>query len=155
MSQVPRNRNTHKDSLATLATSSAQNLPRLILVEDLCNPTEVKGNSIHVHQIRWVQAGWTLLYCSLRKMFCLRISPRLTKCKRKLLGFGYLRTRNCISDPSLAHTCCANTTKQLSYSWKNHMKEFVEATWGADLYLTRPSHKAIGGRICKRKHKTM
>ena len=52
MSQVPRNRNTHKDSLATLVTSSAQNLPRVILVEDLCNPTEVKGNSIHVHQIR-------------------------------------------------------------------------------------------------------
>ena len=27
LSQIPRNRNTHSDSLATLATSSAQNLP--------------------------------------------------------------------------------------------------------------------------------
>ena len=45
------------DSLATLATSSAQNLPRVILVEDLCKPTELKGNVVHVHQIR-VGPSW-------------------------------------------------------------------------------------------------
>ena len=39
---IPRSRNTHADSLATLATSSAQGLPRVILVEDLCKPTEMK-----------------------------------------------------------------------------------------------------------------
>ena len=33
---VPRNGNTHADSLATLATSLAQSLPWVILVEDLC-----------------------------------------------------------------------------------------------------------------------
>ena len=36
LSHVPRSGNTHANSLATLATSSAQNLPRVILVEDLC-----------------------------------------------------------------------------------------------------------------------
>ena len=45
------------DSLATLATSSAQSLPRVILVEDLCKPTELKGNVVHVHQIR-VGPNW-------------------------------------------------------------------------------------------------
>ena len=40
LQQIPRSRNTHADSLATLATSSAQNLPRVILVEDLYKPTE-------------------------------------------------------------------------------------------------------------------
>ena len=45
------------DSLATLATSSAQSLPRVILVEDLCKPTELKGNVVHVHQIR-VGPSW-------------------------------------------------------------------------------------------------
>ena len=35
LSQVPRSRNTHADSLATLATFSVQSLPRVILVEDL------------------------------------------------------------------------------------------------------------------------
>ena len=52
LSQVPRNRNVHADSLATLATSSTQNLPRVILVEDLCKPAEVRATMVHVHQIR-------------------------------------------------------------------------------------------------------
>ena len=45
------------DSLATLATSSAQNLPRVILIEDLCNPTKVEGNMVYVHQIK-VGPSW-------------------------------------------------------------------------------------------------
>ena len=49
---IPRSGNTHADSLATLATSSVQNLPRVILIEDLCKPTEVKGEVVHVHQVR-------------------------------------------------------------------------------------------------------
>ena len=40
------------DSLATLAPSSAQSLPRVILMEDLCKPFEVGRNVVHVHQIR-------------------------------------------------------------------------------------------------------
>ena len=36
---VPRSGNAHADSLATLATSSAQNLPRIILIEDLHRPS--------------------------------------------------------------------------------------------------------------------
>ena len=35
LSHVPRSGNTHADSLATLATSSTQDLPRVVLVEDL------------------------------------------------------------------------------------------------------------------------
>ena len=57
LSQVPRSRNTHADSLTTLATSSAQNLPRVILIKELCNPTKVEGNMVHVHQIK-VGLSW-------------------------------------------------------------------------------------------------
>ena len=49
---VPRSGNTHADSLATLATSSAQSLPRVILIEDMYKLTEVKGEMVHVHQVR-------------------------------------------------------------------------------------------------------
>ncbi|XP_075658802.1 uncharacterized protein LOC142628635 [Castanea sativa] len=42
LQQIPRSRNTHADSLATFATSSARSLPWFILVEDLCKPTEMK-----------------------------------------------------------------------------------------------------------------
>ena len=39
---IPKNGNAHADSLAMLATSSAQNLPRVILVENLYKPTETR-----------------------------------------------------------------------------------------------------------------
>ena len=55
--QIPRIRNTHADFLATLTTSSAQNLPRVILVEDLCKPTKMKREMVHIHQIR-VEPSW-------------------------------------------------------------------------------------------------
>ena len=55
--QIPRIRNTHADFLATLTTSSAQNLPRVILVEDLCKPTKMKREMVHIHQIR-VGPSW-------------------------------------------------------------------------------------------------
>ena len=40
-----------------LGTSSAQSLPWVILVEDLCKPTELGRNVIHIHQIR-VGPNW-------------------------------------------------------------------------------------------------
>ena len=51
MSHVPRNGNTHADSLATLATSSAQDLPWVILVEDLYTQTLVHHGALQIHQI--------------------------------------------------------------------------------------------------------
>ena len=47
----------HANSLATLATSSMQCLPRVILVEDLYKPAKVKKQGIPIHQIR-VRPSW-------------------------------------------------------------------------------------------------
>ena len=52
LSQVPRSRNAHANSFATLATSSAQGLPQVILMEDLCKPSEIGRSVVYVHQIR-------------------------------------------------------------------------------------------------------
>ena len=49
---ISRNGNAHADSLAMLATSSAQNLPRVILVEDLYKPTETRREIAQIHQIK-------------------------------------------------------------------------------------------------------
>ena len=46
---IPRSGNTHADSLATLATSSTERLPQVILVEDLCKPTKGKAEMVHDH----------------------------------------------------------------------------------------------------------
>ena len=51
LQHIPRSRNTHADSLAMLATSSAQSLPRIIIVEGLCQPTELMGKVAHVDQV--------------------------------------------------------------------------------------------------------
>ena len=48
---VPRSGNAHTDSLAMLATSSVQNLPRIILVEDLRKPSATV-NTIQINQVR-------------------------------------------------------------------------------------------------------
>ena len=52
LKHVSRSGNTHADSLATLATSSAQCLPQVILVEDLHRPSVVKAELMHVHSVR-------------------------------------------------------------------------------------------------------
>ena len=58
--QIPKSRNMHDDSFATLTTSSAQILPQVILVEDLCKPTEIKGRKSIFIKLRWDLAGWIL-----------------------------------------------------------------------------------------------
>ena len=52
LSYIPRSGNTHADSLATLATSSAQDLPRVVLVEDLYTPTSIHHGMPRIHQIK-------------------------------------------------------------------------------------------------------
>ena len=49
---ISRNGNTHADFLATIATFSTQDLPRVILVEDLCTLTLIKRDLLQVHQIK-------------------------------------------------------------------------------------------------------
>ena len=52
LQHIPRGGNTHADSLATLGTSSAQNLPRVILIEDLGKTSGERGNMIYVPHVR-------------------------------------------------------------------------------------------------------
>ena len=48
---VPRSGNVHADSLVMLATSSAQDLPRVILIEDLYKPSRTE-DTVQINQIR-------------------------------------------------------------------------------------------------------
>ena len=80
---VPRSGNTHANSLATLATSLAQSLPRVILIEDLCKPTEVKGKVVHVHQVR-VEPSWMdPIVLFLREDILLEEKTEANKIRRK------------------------------------------------------------------------
>ena len=49
---IRRSGNTHADSLATLATSTAQDFPKVIFVEDLYTSIPIKRDLLQVHQIK-------------------------------------------------------------------------------------------------------
>ena len=57
LSHISKSGNTHADSLATLATSSAGQLPRIILVEHLGGASKVVKNTTCVHEIK-VGPSW-------------------------------------------------------------------------------------------------
>ena len=87
MLHIPRNRNTYVDSLATLATSLAQGLPRVILVEDLYKPTEVKREMVHIHQIRVGPSWMDPKVLFLREDILLEEKSKADKVRRKALQF--------------------------------------------------------------------
>ena len=104
LQHIPRGENTHVDSLATLATSLAQNLPRVILVEDLGKPSGEKENMIYVSHVRVGLTGWTPSFSFLVKMFYHKTNQKPKRYVGRLLGSGYSRTRNCTNDFSRDHT---------------------------------------------------
>ena len=57
LSHISRSGNTHADSLATLATSSAGVLPQIILVEHLGRANEVAEGTVRVHEVK-VGPSW-------------------------------------------------------------------------------------------------
>ena len=84
---VPRSGNTHADSLATLATSSAQSLPRVVLVEDLCKPTEVRGGAVHIHHGRVGPSWMDLLVLFLKEDILPKDKSEADKVRRKTPRF--------------------------------------------------------------------
>ena len=52
LSHISISGNTHIDSLATLATSSAGQLPRIILIEHLGGASKITKDTTRVHEIK-------------------------------------------------------------------------------------------------------
>ena len=124
---IPRSGNTHADSLATLATFSTHDLPRVILVEDLCKPTRVKRNIVQVHQVRVGPSWMDPMVLFLKKDILPEERSKAKKVRRKAPRFWLSKDQNCISTPFLGHTCCVYILKHQSYSFRSYMKGFVEA----------------------------
>ena len=117
--RILRSRNTYADSLATLATSSAQSLLQVILVEDLCKPTKIKREMVHIHQIRVGPSWMDSIVLFLKEDILLEGSPRLTKCKERLIGFGCLKTKSCKSALFLGHICYTYILRHQTYSYRS------------------------------------
>ena len=70
-----------------LATSSAYSLPLVILIEDLCKPTKVKGEVVYVHQVR-VESSWmNPIVLFLREGILSEDKSEVDKVRRKTLRF--------------------------------------------------------------------
>ena len=93
LSHIPRGGNTHADSLATLATSSAQDLPRVVLVEDLCTPTSIHQGMPRIHQIKLGPSWMDSVSLFLEKDILPEENSKAEKVRRKTPRFWLSKDR--------------------------------------------------------------
>ena len=96
---IPKNGNAHVDSLAMLATSSAQELPRVILVEDLYKPTETRRETTQIHQIKAGPSWMDSIIQFLKEDILPEERIEADKVRRKATRYYYPRTRNYTNAP--------------------------------------------------------
>ena len=87
LQHIPRSGNPRADSLAMLATSSVQNLPHVILIEDLCKPLGIRGNMLCVHHIRIGPSWMDFIIQFLSKDVLLEDKSKAEKIRRKAPRF--------------------------------------------------------------------
>ena len=87
LSHVPRSGNTHADSLATLATSSAQELPRIVLVEDLYTQALMHHGAPRIHQVTLGPSWMDAVSLFLEKDILLKEKSEADKVRRKAPRF--------------------------------------------------------------------
>ena len=93
LSHIPRGGNTHADSLAILATSSAQDLPRVVLVEDLCTPTSIHQGMPRIHQIKLGPSWMDSVSLFLEKDILPEENSKAEKVRRKTPRFWLSKDR--------------------------------------------------------------
>ena len=95
---VPRSGNAHANSLAMLATSSAQDLPRVILVEDLYKPTKT-GETAQINQIRTGPSWIDSIIRFLREDILPEERIEADKIRRKATSYWLSEDHNYINVP--------------------------------------------------------
>ena len=86
LQHVPRSGNAHADSLAMLATSSAQDLPRVILVEDLYKPSRTE-DTVQINQIRAGPSWMDSMIQFLKEDILLEEKVEADKIRRKATSY--------------------------------------------------------------------
>ena len=116
LSHVPRSGNTHADSLATLATSLAQNMPRVIIVKDLCTSTPTKKELLQIHQINLGPSWMDSILLFLERDILHEEKEKVEKYEGKPFDFGCLRKKSCINVRFLGHICFAYILRHRNHS---------------------------------------
>ena len=130
-------------------------LPRVILVEDLCKPIEIEGNAVHIHQIR-VSPSWMDSIVLFHKEDILPEEKlEADKVWRKAYRFWLSEDQKLYKRSfSRPYLLCIHP-EVVEVLLEELHKGICGSHTRADLYLIGPLLKAIGGQICRRKHKSM
>ena len=135
---VPRSGNAHADSLAMLATSSAQDLPRVILVEDLYKPSRTV-DMVQINQIRAEPSWMDSIMQFLKVDVLLEEKIETDKIRRKATSYwlseDHKRYKRSFSGPYLL---CAHLEKTESL-----LEEMHEGIYGSHTRGRSLAHRAI------------
>ena len=139
LSHISKGGNTHADSLATLAMSSAQDLLRVILVEDLCTPTSLHWGMPQIHQIKLGPSWMDSISLFLEKDILSEEKSETEKVRRKAPRFWLSEDRKLykrsFSDPYLL---CVHPKASESL-----LEELHEGVCGSHIGGRSLSHRAI------------
>ena len=135
----PRGGNTHVDSLATLTTSSTQDLPRVILVEDLCTPTSLHRGMPQIHQIKLGPSWMYSISLFLEKDILPEEKFEAEKVRRKAPWFWLSEDRKLYKRSfSGPYLLCVHPKASESL-----LKELHEGVYGSHIGGRSLSHSAI------------
>ena len=135
---VPRSGNVHANSLAMLATSLAQHLPRVILVEDLYRPTEAREVA-QIHQIRVVPSWMDSIIRFLREDILPEEKVEVDKIRRKATSY-WLSEDHKLSKRSFSGPYLLYVHPELTESL---LEELHEGICGSHTGGRSLAHKAI------------
>ena len=139
MSHIPRSGNTHADSLATIATSSAQDLPRVVLVEDLYTHTSVHHGIPRIHQIKLDPSWMDSISLFLEKDILPKEKSEAEKIRRKAPRFWLSEDRKLYKHSfSGPYLLCVHPE-----ALESVLKELYERVCGSHTGGRSLSHRAL------------
>ena len=139
LSHISRGGNTHANSLATLATSSAQDLPQVILVEDLCTHTSLHHGMLRIHQIKLGPSWMDSISLFLEKDILPEEKFKAKKVRRKAPRFWLSEDRKLYKHSfSSPYLLCVHPEASESL-----LEELHEGIYGSHTGGRSISHRAI------------
>ena len=139
LSHISRSGNTHTDLLATLATSLAGQLPRIILVKHLGGASKVAKNITRVHEIRVGPSWMDPIVAFLKDDILSKTKSEAEKIRRNAIRFWLSKDhklyRHSYSGPYLL--CVHPKASELL------MEELHEGIYGSHMRGRSLSHRAL------------
>ena len=153
LSHLPKSGNMHTDSLATLATSSTQDLPRVVLVEDLFTPTSIRYGMPRIHQIKLGPSWMDFISLFLEKDILPEEKSEAEKVQRNAPRFWLSEDRK-LYKRSFSGLYLLYVHPEASESLLEELHEGIYGSHtGGDPCLIGLLPKDIGRQACKRKRR--